>query len=428
MPTFQKPLSRTSSSSSVLSDGTHGTSTNDEMGPPNTPSSEITDSAPKRTRKRFTNAQLTLLEDLFHQTSHPTREQRDALAKEAGLEIRSVTVWFQNKRQTERKVALSNGIAPPLPRKGHDSNSATPSRSACSTPPISTPRSAASSSRLSNHSRTHSATHRYPSLDDVASRSERPQHPPRTPPRSRTNSFPTIDTDPTPRSQSQGHAGTSSSVATTSRSISTERALWENMPSSPIGPSSPERKRDRDLVDFGRRTIGSRRTWTLEWACAAARISTRPQEESDEEGDGLEGDPERTIRGRDGRGNSGINATSRKAPKPLASQRVRPRVRVNEIGVRIPVEESMDGMDLDVGGDTEDEGDPPHEAVTPSSSMSLGAQSTTKNRRLPLDEGDSSTLKARGKGPEPRKVARKGSKHDEEMMDAALALCGLGRR
>ncbi len=85
MPIQHQPLSRTSSSSSVLSDGTVGTSTNDEMGPPDTPSSGVTDTAPKRTRKRFTNAQLTLLEDLFHQTSHPTRDQRDTLAKEAGL-------------------------------------------------------------------------------------------------------------------------------------------------------------------------------------------------------------------------------------------------------------------------------------------------------------------------------------------------------
>lgn len=82
MPIQHPPLSRTSSSSSVVSDGT---STNDELNPPNTPSSGVTDGAPKRTRKRFTSTQLTLLEDLFHQTSHPTREQRDALAKEAGL-------------------------------------------------------------------------------------------------------------------------------------------------------------------------------------------------------------------------------------------------------------------------------------------------------------------------------------------------------
>ena len=40
---------------------------------------------PRRTRKRFTSTQLMALEHLFHQTSHPTREQREALSKEAGM-------------------------------------------------------------------------------------------------------------------------------------------------------------------------------------------------------------------------------------------------------------------------------------------------------------------------------------------------------
>ena len=34
----------------------------------------------KRTRRRFTTAQLTLLEQLYHRSSHPTREQREQLA------------------------------------------------------------------------------------------------------------------------------------------------------------------------------------------------------------------------------------------------------------------------------------------------------------------------------------------------------------
>ena len=112
------------------------------------------DDPPRRTRKRFSSAQLMMLEHLFHQTSHPTREQREFLAREANMcvhftriscvsvshsrvricisrrvlasvtdrhvtffglliitfqsELRSVTVWFQNKRQTERKVALQS--------------------------------------------------------------------------------------------------------------------------------------------------------------------------------------------------------------------------------------------------------------------------------------------------------------------------------
>ena len=42
---------------------------------------------PRRTRKRFTSTQLMMLEHLYHQTSHPTREQRETLAKEAAMYV-----------------------------------------------------------------------------------------------------------------------------------------------------------------------------------------------------------------------------------------------------------------------------------------------------------------------------------------------------
>ncbi|RXW24576.1 hypothetical protein EST38_g1309 [Candolleomyces aberdarensis] len=47
-------------------------------------SDDITPSAinaSRRTRKRFTNVQLTMLETLFHRNSHPSREEREAVAK-----------------------------------------------------------------------------------------------------------------------------------------------------------------------------------------------------------------------------------------------------------------------------------------------------------------------------------------------------------
>ena len=39
----------------------------------------------KRTRKRFTGSQLAMFEQLFHHTSHPSREQREALARDLNL-------------------------------------------------------------------------------------------------------------------------------------------------------------------------------------------------------------------------------------------------------------------------------------------------------------------------------------------------------
>ena len=41
--------------------------------------------ATKRSRKRFTGTQLTMLEQLFHRTSHPSREERESLARELDL-------------------------------------------------------------------------------------------------------------------------------------------------------------------------------------------------------------------------------------------------------------------------------------------------------------------------------------------------------
>ena len=64
-------LSRTSSVASVTSDDA-----------PPVPGNEV-----KRTRKRFTQAQIVKLEQLFHETSHPTREQRENLANECDLYV-----------------------------------------------------------------------------------------------------------------------------------------------------------------------------------------------------------------------------------------------------------------------------------------------------------------------------------------------------
>lgn len=64
MPPSMPALSRTSSTTSVTSEDT---------------------ASGRRTRRRFTNAQLVKLEQLFHDTSHPTRDEREKLAAEGGM-------------------------------------------------------------------------------------------------------------------------------------------------------------------------------------------------------------------------------------------------------------------------------------------------------------------------------------------------------
>jgi hypothetical protein len=122
-----------------------------------------------------------------------------------------VTIWFQNKRQTERKVALNNST-----------NIENPS----SSPLTATGRSVYSSSSSSSR----------PSLDRVASRSELRMPAPRTPTRRHNSST----------------------------------AIWDIMPSSPIAP--PFSPPSREYVEFGKSQRSNR---TLEWACAAARLAEK---------------------------------------------------------------------------------------------------------------------------------------------------------
>ncbi|KAG5653913.1 hypothetical protein H0H81_009505 [Sphagnurus paluster] len=251
----------------------------------------------RRTRKRFTNDQLTMLETLFHQNSHPSRDDRDALAKLGGMETKSVTIWFQNKRQTERKVALNNAT-----NSGHTHAHPT-------TPPMAT---------------TSSRTCR-PSLDRVASRSELPMPPPRTPTRQR---------DP-------------------------NATLWDNMPSSPIAPP-----RSPPLHEY----VGSKRT--LEWACAAARLSDRHGS----------------------------------ASRPRRRSREKERARTQER------ERDKDRMRHRERPDwTDEETD---EAITPPGTLAGG------DIRWTMEPGGKMTTTAK-----PPRGAE-----DDDMMKAALTLCGLGRR
>ncbi|OAX39656.1 hypothetical protein K503DRAFT_855876 [Rhizopogon vinicolor AM-OR11-026] len=249
-----------------------------------TASISSTDDAARRTRKRFSTVQLMMLEQLFHRTSHPTREEREALANAAGMEIKSVTIWFQNKRQTERKVALHNATnisngelpSPPLAHISHTAH-------ASSSRPVHS-RSVSFSSVQTPRRRITPPRPR-PSLDRVATRSESRLLPPCTPTKPRNP-----------------HA-----------------SLWDNMPSSPLAPASPP---TRDLVDF----VGSGRT--LEWACAAARLSGRRKKDEEEtEEEEIEAvTPEGSFGGVDDAWNRGsVPPTQKRArvsrnlkPKPMA--------------------------------------------------------------------------------------------------------------
>ena len=154
-------------------------------------------------------------------------------------EMKSVTIWFQNKRQTERKVALHHATSQsnieghaPFPDRGPAS-----SHSSISVPSSHTSRPThartMSTSSLHTPRRKITPPRPRPSLDRVAARTESRLPPPRTPTKPR---------DP--------HA-----------------SPWDNMPSSPLAP--PMSPPAHDFIDF----VGHGRT--LEWACAAARLAEK---------------------------------------------------------------------------------------------------------------------------------------------------------
>lgn len=191
-------------------------------------------------------------------------------------ETKHVTIWFQNKRQMERKYAL------------HNSTNSSNNRSSNTHRKQSVPQ-LLPSPPLPSPTRT-----ALPSLDRIASRSE-------------------LRAPSTPKRKHDPHA-----------------SAWENMPSSPLGPpASPESVRETAYVEFGKHRVIARGRRTLEWACAAARVSGTGTGKENERGD-----------------------------------------------------TSMD-LDLDdLGEGEETEEEEAHEAVTPNSSFTHGGGSATRTQNL----------------------------------------------
>jgi hypothetical protein len=138
------------------------------------------------------------------------------------------------------------------------------------------------------------------------------------------------------------------------------------MPSSPIEPPSNSPEATRAFVEFGRKGK-LKRTKTLEWACAAARLSDR-----------------KTHHGHHKREE------------------------------RDDLDHSNLGLVDDDGGDTEPDED--HEAVTPFHSFRRERVNSTPSVVMSEDRQETPRKDSAGNG--------KGN-HDEETMNAALVLCGL---
>ncbi|KAI0785047.1 hypothetical protein C8Q75DRAFT_777177 [Abortiporus biennis] len=179
-------------------------------------------------RRRLLPEQLEALQALYDETSHPTKEERAALAAELGMELKSVNVWYQNKRRSMKRQAAA----------WKPENDTASVISSTSTSSIITSRSV-----LGRNSSF--------SLDCIASARERKDktqiRPPLTPKRNRQSR-------PCSHSPDPNH-------------------LWEYLPSSPTTapPSSPS----RESTLLSALPPNSKTMRSLEWACAKERASRK---------------------------------------------------------------------------------------------------------------------------------------------------------
>ncbi|KAH9065811.1 homeobox domain-containing protein [Lactarius vividus] len=171
-------------------------------------------------RKRPSVAQIQRLQAIFDSSRYISKEERSALAHEIGLDVKFITVWFQNRRQSDKRKAWTKRDRA---RKKENTCHRIQIHTVFSKPVV--------------------------SLDQIASRLERVQSPvlPDTPRAVLSIQKPGNSLEPVTPTQSK------------------PEALWAHMPSSPPdAPSSPPR-----LMSIPRLIKSGK---SLEWACARERI------------------------------------------------------------------------------------------------------------------------------------------------------------
>ncbi|KAI6120616.1 hypothetical protein EDD16DRAFT_1860197 [Pisolithus croceorrhizus] len=186
-------------------------------------------------RRRNTREQVEVLQKVYAITAHPSRGQRQNLANELGMELKSVTNWFQNKRQTCRKKSLAHKEnVPPKHR---------------------TERPISDGNHISRKAASRSSISRSTvSLDEIAELSERS----------------------TRLRQSAVTAPFSLGTSNIRKEMLTPRHsadLWQYMPSSPLTPYSPLKREETD------RSSEAKAFRSLEWACLRARRENRADDD-----------------------------------------------------------------------------------------------------------------------------------------------------
>ncbi|KAF8274162.1 hypothetical protein EI94DRAFT_1794789 [Lactarius quietus] len=178
-------------------------------------------------RKRPSVAQLQRLQTIFDASRYISKEERDILAHEIGLDVKFITVWFQNRRQSDKRKAWTKKDRA---RKKENTCHKIQIHTVFSKPVV--------------------------SLDQIASRLERVQSP---------------ALSDRPRTVLSTH-NPENSLEPATPTRSKPEALWAHMPSSPPdAPSSPasdglQSMTTPCLVKSGK---------SLEWACAKERMGNK---------------------------------------------------------------------------------------------------------------------------------------------------------
>ncbi|KAI0045206.1 homeobox-domain-containing protein [Auriscalpium vulgare] len=232
----------------------------------------------KGNRHRMTEEKLARLDAVFETTTHPSRLEKEALSAELEMSMKSITIWFQNRRQTAKKLrdSSSTHTAAVDPTSTHT----TDILSFASAPPVLT-----SCHTKLQHS--HISLNRSASSHALTGSGMLPLAPAPPPPRllvplprrplamlAYNTIYPRYGLE---RARSYHNVVSNhpqrSFTAEPVRGLATHRTtsvlphdLWKHIPSSPIEqhiPSSPDVSLASDDATPTRKRPG-----TLEWACA----------------------------------------------------------------------------------------------------------------------------------------------------------------
>ncbi|KAI0274997.1 hypothetical protein BC834DRAFT_965446 [Gloeopeniophorella convolvens] len=263
----------------------------------------------QRPRHRMTSDKLEKLDAFFRSNTHPSRREKETICEELDMDLKTVTIWFQNKRQTvarSRKqlgsrVASAAAIdvlasASAMMSPVHSDTALSPATPAAELCPSAVVSPAISPSPIQPPFPFLEASSYTPAqIARVFPLNPAHIFPPRIP---LSAIVPSSNVPISPERPPSVH--TAACLAPYRPRIYAED-LWKHIPSSPAQPafSSPDVSPDLSMACPGKGIV-LQRPRTLEWACARSANRRRTQETTQDLGNETtdsEHSPERTGTG-----------------------------------------------------------------------------------------------------------------------------------